>query len=205
MPQLELLLSEGFDPSSSASITARLGKVLDISGPHYYFRRGADPSQLPQLIQLLGDAAAWLPLQAAASVYLGTLAKHAADATWKGVSALFKSPEVKPLADTAETIADAASDMGGEVEIFVGLNIPDKNWGTAMRINAGSAEDVARALALFVVNADKISKMMQEEINAGRIPFARAEIEVHEGDTITVRWQDQNFVEHKKDIQSKTI
>jgi hypothetical protein len=200
MPQLELLLSEGFRQGSSDSITARLGKVLDISGPHYYVRRTADPSQLPQLIQLLGDAAAWLPLQAAASVYLGTLAKHAADATWRGISTLFKSPEVKPLADTAETIADAASDIGGEVEIFVGLNIPDKNWGTAMRIKAGNAEDIARALALFVVNADKISKMMQEEIAAGRIPFARAEIEVHEGDTLILKWRDQNFETHERKV-----
>ncbi|MEQ9518546.1 MAG: hypothetical protein RLN89_03805 [Parvibaculum sp.] len=200
MPQLELLLSEGFRQSSSDSIAARLGKVLDISGPHYYVRRAADPSQLPQLIQLLGDAAAWLPLQAAASVYLSTLAKHAADATWKGISTLFKSPEVKPLADTAEIIAGTASDIGGEVEIFVGLNIPDKHWGTAMQIKAGNPEDIARALALFVVNADKISKMMQEEIAAGRTPFARAGIEVCDNGGLIVRWRDQNFVTYERKV-----
>ena len=200
MSHVQLVLSEGFDHSSSAAIKNDLGTVLNVEGPYHRIRKAADPSELAQAIQLLGDAAAWLPLQAAATVYLGTLAKHAADATWKGVSALFKSPEVKLLADTAETIAGAASDIGGEVEIFVGLNIPDKNWGTAMQIKAGNPEDIARALALFVVNANKISKMMEEEIAAGRTPFARAEIEVHEGDTLILKWRDQNFEMHERKV-----
>ena len=76
MSELDLRLSEKFY-GEAAGIRAELSKHVKVGRPSIVFRQSADPT-LTSLVQLLGDATAWLPLKAAAAVYLGTLAKRAA-------------------------------------------------------------------------------------------------------------------------------
>ena len=109
---------------------------------------------------------AWLPLYAAATAYLATLAKRAGEATW---DKLFNRKEAKPITDVATTLATVAADKDGKVRISFGLNIPMTILVRRCHFESPDSEDVARALACFVVNVEQLSKAMQAEVAVGRL------------------------------------
>ena len=186
MSGLTLTLTEDFD---AETIRTELGKHLVVDEPKFLVLKSADP---PSVFQLLGDAQYWLPLAVVAAkvvdVYLSTLIKRAADATWDGLASLLKSNEVKPLADVAKTLETAANSVTGEVRIGVGLSIPDDYFGTMLYIRPSASEEIARQLAFFVVHAEQISKSMQAEIAAGHTPLGGATIELHDDGSLLIRW-----------------
>jgi hypothetical protein len=96
MAQLELQFSEEFDPDIAETVKTELRAYLDITGPRFRFQKSEEPSLGPSFIQLIGDAHLWLPLGAAATVYLTTLAKKAADASWGSLASLFKRKRSSP-------------------------------------------------------------------------------------------------------------
>ena len=197
MSELKLALSEKFD---AEAIRAELSEHLKVREPEFLVFKAVDP---PSVLQLLGDALSWLPLKAAAAVYLSTLAKRAADATWDGLVSLFNSNEVKPLVDVAKTLATAADSVDGKVTIGVGLNIPDDHFGTAISIKPGDPEEMARVLASFIVHAEQISKAMQAEIETGRTPLGGAIIELQDDGSLLVSWVAQaDFSRHELRIPS---
>ena len=192
MSELKLVLSEKFD---AEAIRAELSEHLKVSEPNFLFFKSADP---PSIIQLLGDAVAWLPLSAPAAVYLSTLAKRAADATWDGLASRFNSNEVKPLTAVAKTLATAADSVGRKVTIVVGLNIPDDRHGTAISINPGNPEEVAHVLASFIVHVEQISKAMESEVKAGRAPLNGARIELQDDGSLLLSWEaSDDFSRHE--------
>ena len=137
-------------------------------------------------------------LVAAATVYLSTLAKRAANATWDRLASGFNSKEVKPLTAVAKTLATAADSVDGEVTIAVGLNIPDDYFGTAISIKRRDPEEVARVLASFIVHVEQISKAMEAEVKAGRTPLGRASIELQDDGSLLVSWVAQDdFSRHE--------
>ncbi len=185
MSELKLVLSKKFD---AEAIRAQLSEYLKVSEPRLILFKAVDP---PAILKLLGDAEAWLPLSAPATVYLSVLAKRAADATWNRLASLFNSNEVKPLADVAKTLATAANSVDGEATIVVGLNIPDDHFGTAISIKPGDPEEVARVLASFIVHAEQISKAMRAEVEASRTPLGPAIIKLQDNDSLLVSWVGQ--------------
>ena len=193
MPELTLQLSDKFRDEAE-DVRAELGKHLKVGRPIFTFRKSADP---PSLVQLLGDATAWLPLKAAAAVYLGTLAKRAAEATWDKIAT---RNEVKPLVEVATTLATAAARVDGEVEIAVGLNIPDDHSGTSITIKSSDPEVVTRVLACFGVQVEQLSKAMQDEVAEGRRPLGRAIIELQDDESLLVRWRTRDGRAHELQI-----
>ena len=199
MPQLELAATELIGSQRAERLATDLRRHLDVADPYTIARKSAD--QLPQYIQLLGHAALWATLAVPATVfltsYLQTLGRRAADASWDGVAALLKKDKVKPLADVATALADAKR---SGIEIVVGLDIPDRYFGTALHIAADSAEEIAHALAVFVTHADQLSVAMKAEVEAGRAPLGRALITLEKDGGLTVRWPTKDFAEHEKRI-----
>ena len=188
MSELKLTVTERFQPENVAAIRAGLSKHLRVSEPVTIYLRSDDP---PSFLRLLGDFAAWLPLAAPATVYLSTLAKHAADATWNKLAAVFKNNDAKPVVDVANTLANAVEKVGRDVSIFIGINIPDDRFGTAIPINSDDPKKIAYLLASFAVRAEEISKAMQAEVEAGRGPFGNATIELQEDGSLLIRWVSQ--------------
>ncbi len=200
MTELNLELSERFDKEDAETMRVALSEHLVVGKPSFIFRRSAG-TDLASFIQLLGDLAAWLPLSAAATVYLSTLAKHAGDATWNGLRQLLHSKEVKPLADVADTLATIANKIDGEVEIVVGLNIPDEHFGTAISIRVRDPVEISRILATFVVRIPELSKIVQAEVEAGRQPLGRVTVEIQDDSSLLVKWCSQaDFKVHEKRI-----
>ena len=192
MSELYLELTVEFNDQAD-EIQAELSNHLDVSEPTVWAYMASDPLVY---IQLLGDVVAWLPLYAPATVYFTTLAKRAAEATWDKIA---NRKEIKPLADVATTLATAAARVDGEVEISVGLNIPDETSGTSISIKSSDPEAVARVLACFIVHVEQLSKAMEAEIVAGREPSGEAIIELQD-DNLLVRWQTQDGRPHELQI-----
>ena len=200
MSELNLALTEKFDPENAAAIRAELSEYLKVGEPRFIIMKSVDP---PSFLQLLGDVSAWVPLTAAATVYLLTLVKRAADATWNRLASRFGSNEIKPLVAVAKTLAAAADSVDGEVAIVMGLNIPDDHFGTAISIKSGDPEEVARVLASFIVHVEQISKAMKVEVEAGRTPLGRAIIELQDDGSLLIRWVAQtDFSRHELKIPS---
>ncbi len=204
MPKLELTVTEQIDAQHAQRLATELHSHLQVDGPYTFFRRGADPSAIPQYIQLIGDAAKWLALLVPArwflKSYLESLGPIAAQATRDGLAALFKKDEAKPLADVATALAAAREASSGPIEIVVGLDIPDRHFGTALHVTANTAEEIAEALAVFVTRADALSATMKAEVEAGRAPFGRALITLEKDGGLAVRWRCKDFADHEKRI-----
>lgn len=74
MSELRLVLSERFDNDAGNAIRDALMEHLSVSEPMFRFQKSFDVTVV-SVIELIGGVAAWLPLSAAATVYLSTLAK----------------------------------------------------------------------------------------------------------------------------------
>lgn len=193
MSELYLGLSEKFYGEAD-SIRAELGKHLKVGQTSFLFRKSADP---PSLIQLLGDVAAWLPLYLPAKAFLDTFGKLAAEALWDKIS---NRNDVKPLADVTTTLATAAAHVDGEVEISVGLNIPDDRFGTSTITKYSDREALARVLAYFIVHVEQLSKAVQAEVEAGRKPLGPVIIELQDDESLLVRWRTRDGRAHELKI-----
>ena len=136
---MHLELSDKFSRlQSTEDIRSDLEEYLSIRETQYLFRKSIDP---PSFIRLLGEALDWLPLAIPANIFLGTIAKHAGDATWDAVTSLFRDRRVKPLIGVAETLSNAAKQVHPEAEIVVGVNIPhDVRCAADMCIRSTSPE-----------------------------------------------------------------
>lgn len=187
---MTLLLSRQFSTRDADVVLAELRTHLAVGKPRFLLRKSAE-SGLISIIQLLGEAKAWLPLGAAATVYLSTLAKHAADASWDGLIHLFKSKEVQALSDVATTLTAAAKSVDGCVEIVVGLDVPDDFHGTSLSIKSQAPEEVARLVGIFVVHVEEISGVIRTEIDAGQKPIGRVEVAIGCDAKLLLRWRVQ--------------
>ena len=183
MSELILTISEQSD--DARTLHAALNRYLDVSEPRFAFQGATSP---PSFIQLLGDVAAWLPLSAAATIYLGAIAKRAGEATWDGLASLFKSKEVKPLANVATALVEAADRIAAEVTISVGLSIPDDYFGTSISTKSLDPVEVARVLSTFIVRAEQIAKTMLVEIECGRGPLGPVIVELQEDGSLVLKW-----------------
>lgn len=200
MPELNLTLPGRFDTEDAEAVRAALSKHLQVGRPLFLLQRSAGPPPV-SIIQLIGDAAAWLPMTVPATVYLSTLAKRAGDATWDGIASVLKRKEVKPLADVAAALAAAADKAGGEAGIIIGLDIPDDHFGTVVIIRDRNPAAVARKLAAFVVHVEELSRVMRAEVEAGRPPLGQATVEVQDDGSLLVTWCSQHDLErHEKRV-----
>lgn len=89
--------------------------------------------------------------------------------------------------DVAEVLETEAEKSGGNVDIYIGLNIPDDVWGTTIHIKSGNINEIASGLALFASNADKIERAVKSAVESGEGPdWAR--IGVKEDGGLIVEW-----------------
>lgn len=190
MSELNLTLTEKFEPHAD-TIRADLSRYLRVGQPQIYFMRSVDP---PSYILLLGSFLVWKVLYPPAKAFLETLAKRAAEETWDKI---VNREEVKPLTDVATILVTAKDNIDGQVDIRVGLNIPDDNWGTEISITSTDPERVVYKLSNFIVHAESLSKAMQEEIAAGRSPFGPANIKIQKDGSLLVNWITQDGKTHE--------
>lgn len=193
---MTLLVPRDFAPEEASHLVAALRQHMNVADSRWLVRKSFAARDLP-FVQLIGDVATWLPLSMAATVFLSTLAKRAADATWDALARAFKREEAKSLTDVATALSTAMQKSGPGTELIVGLSVPDSHFGTALVISDADPVKIAADLAVFVTHAESIAAKMQAEVAAGRAPLGRARISI-EGDGVVVRWTSQgDFANHE--------
>ena len=196
---ISLTVPREMPPSEAADMVTALRVHICVDDARWRLQKSADPGS-DLVIQLIGNLAAWLPLSAAATVFLTTIAKRAGDATWDAIANVFKTKEVRPLAEVATTLGNALEKAGPGTQLIVGLSIPEPNWGTVLLISETDPLKIATKLAEFVSLSNKISMAMEAEVAAGRAPLGRAQISI-EDDGAVIRWVSQrDFARHEKRI-----
>ena len=188
MATLSVVVTRGLRSREVEDALAVLGQHLEMEKPGWLHRASAGPG-LIEVVELIGSAGAWLPLAAAAGIYFSTLAKHAGDATWDGLRSLFKSKEVKPLADVANALASITQTTESRVEIDVGLNVPSDDITTCVTIRSTNPEEIARQIAVFVVRAEALATTIKAEINAGEELIGHVRVEVERDGSLIIQWQ----------------
>ena len=187
--ELRLVLTEKFTETDASEIRTALNRHLRVSKPRRYYRASIDP---PSVIQLLGDAALWLPLVTAATAFaksfFSTLGKRMANAACDSWAARKESKDIEPLVDVVNALVSAADRVGGRVIIGIGLNIPDDFFGTVISTESRDPLEVARTLASFVVRAEKIPDAVQAEIERGYKPLGPFVMELEQDGSVTIRW-----------------
>ena len=145
-------------------------------------------------IELVGEMVAWVPITAAATVFLSKLASRASDAAGDSLASLLKSNKVKPLKDVAATLAKAADRIVGEVTYRFGLKIPDDDVSTEIMIEECNPEELERVLASFVVNVEELYISMKAEVEADRTPLSgHAMVELQVDGSLLVKWRTKDL------------
>lgn len=198
MSELSLRLSERFTAEDASSIRTALGRHLRVGNPGSVVRQSIDP---PQLIQLVGDAVAWLPLAGPATVFLSTLAKKAAEAVWDSTARRFGERELKPLTDVAEALVAAADRVDGRVMIGLGLKIPADPFDVEIWTDSQDPVEVARMLAAFVVHRKKIANTVTAALEGGQKSVGPFHAELEQDGSVTIRWRSvSDFKDYEEHI-----
>ena len=195
MPELSLVVTEKFAEDNAQSLRIALSRHLKVSDPEKHHRKSIDPSSF---IQLLGETEEWLTLATAAkavfAAFVLEITRKAAGATWEHWKERVKSnKETKPLIEVVQATVETAKSVDGEVNIGFGLNIPDNHFGTTIWANSRDPAEVAKALSVFILHVEKISKVIQAEIKHGREPLGPAIVKLQEDGSIVINWQTSAF------------
>ena len=183
--QLELSLDFVRFSEETREIQTDLKKYLNVVELRYFGYRSADSSSI---IKLIGEALEWAPIAVAATVYLSTIAKHAADATWDKARSMIQHNKVGPLAQIANTLSIAATKVNPNAQIVVGISFPDDNIAVELTINSGTTEEIILDLSVFVLQSEKLSKLLQIEIQKGNMPIGSAVAEIQCNGSLLVKW-----------------
>lgn len=107
---------------------------FDLQSAGEIHRKGA--FDLPGFIKLVGEAADWFPLKAAATVFLSQLAKEAATDVYKHkaeVALVLSKGACAPIRVVARSLLRARLDSGPPVPgVVLGLSIPNDFFGTSI-------------------------------------------------------------------------
>lgn len=166
-------------------------KIGEIRETHF---RGADG--LPSYIQLIGNWQAWVPIVAAATVFLKKIAERAADDAY---------PILKTGAqDVFHLFVEALSRARGRADdipqIIVALDVPDDYFGTSLSISTSTEIDAAVLLANFVAQSQKIHRAVQAEVDNGARPVGGFKLAALEDGRFEVTW-----TEHTLEMRSRVI
>ena len=187
MKELTLILSDDLPTEESERLRVAISQHMPVGETKRYLRLSGDPSLTP-LIQLIASADVWFYLKAAAGIFLAALVKRAADATWDWAQSLAENREAKPITEIASALALTSRLLDSEIDIIVGVDVPDDFFGTCLAIRTTDPTEIANKLACFVAHAQELTNVMEAEINAGRGPIGRAIVEVQEDASLIVKW-----------------
>ena len=191
MNELSLVQSEDLPTEEAERLRVAISQHMPVGEAKRYMRRSGDPSLNP-LVELIASADVWLYLKAAAGIFLGALVKRAADATWDWTQSLAASKEAKPITDIASALTLTSGRLDTEIDIIIGLNIPDEIFVACVSIKTRDPTEIANKLAGFVEHVEGLARLMQSEIDARRRPLGPAAVEVQEDGSLIVRWYSRD-------------
>ena len=136
----------------------------------------------------LGDIAPWAAFALAAKYFLKAFFNEVGSASGKKLVSLLNRKEAEPLSDLMSSIDETAKLTDGRLQIFIGLDIPDEQFGTSMCLEYDDPQ-LAVLVALFIDNAKKIKQIVVSEMANGNSPLGGAVVSLQDDGRIKVSWR----------------
>lgn len=197
MTCLRLYTSERITSEDAELIHTALRRSADVEAPQLIVRK-ADIGTIPQIIQIVGDLAAWLPLASAATVYLNTIAKHLADATWNSMSSKTKIAPNDPIEEITAALAHASKSHAIAPKIVLSLSFSGHHSKASLVLPNSDTLEMARNISRFIVHMEHINELMEIKINSEKDQFGDAIIELHADGSVILSWRTEDWKKHEK-------
>jgi len=163
------------------------------------YKSGTDSS----LIQIIAEIIEWLDiLKVAATVFLIELSKQAAKDFYKNKDKIFKALKlaiVSPLKRISRVLSKVKKKLPDKTKIIIGIPIPNDYLGTILSIDSKQEEEIAWAVANFIVRIESISEFIKEISSSELKPLGPLNLILLEDGNIKLTWMDQqNMNIHEK-------
>ena len=164
----------------------KLRRHCCVGKPQFYLRKSATPP--PEFISILGDVAPWAAFALAAKYFLKAFLTELGSASGKKIVSLLSRKEAEPLSDLMSSIDEIAHITEGRLQVIIGLNIPDDQFGTSMRLEYDDP-NLTVMVALFIDNANKIKQIIVSEMNEENSPLGGAIISFQDDGNMKIIWR----------------
>ena len=163
------------------------------------YKSGTDPS----LIQIIAEIIEWLAIfKEAATVFLIELSKEEAKDFYKNKDKIFKALKlaiVSPLKRISRVLSKVKKKLPDKTNIIIGIPIPNYYLGTILSIDSKQEEEIAWAVANFIVRIESISEFIKEISSSELKPLGPLNLILLEDGNIKLTWMDQqNMNNHEK-------
>lgn len=185
---LSVTVTEGFDAEVAMALIDSWRAVIPIGDAEVYERKALDV--LPQYIQFIGSASVWAVLAPAAGAFLARLGYLLADDVVGAVRARVK-PSRNEVEQLAASLHAARQKLSSPAMVLIAINLPDDRWGTALELNAADEAGLARQLAIYIANIERISELLNQHCGRGDGPLGQGKIELRDDGLIEVSWISQ--------------
>jgi hypothetical protein len=163
------------------------------------YKSGTNPS----LIKIIAEIIEWLDyLKVPATVFLIELSKEAAKDFYKNKAKIFKALKlaiVSPLKRISRVLSKVKKKLPDQTKIIIGIPIPNNYFGTSLSIDSKQEEEIAWAVANFIVRIESISEFIKEISSSELKPLYPLNLILLEDGNIKITWMDQqNMNIHEK-------
>ena len=215
MRNLRLYTNQAVPEDARQKLAADLGEVLPISESAVIHQKSEDVSAV---VQIALEAFEWItPLKAAATYLLyqigkgvssfsSRLSERAADAVidrWVSEKELTNSLDDKPLQRVANAIVEVIESTPGQTQVRIGLPIPDDFMVSHFQIESIDQNEIAIAIALFVLQAEEIERILKKAKQDNGI-FGYVKLTLQRDGRFEAEWKDDEFNQHKVIIGENT-
>lgn len=192
MATLHLMLSEGFDPAGAETLAVALRPIITTETPEIVCRRTDKDAPLRQFIHAVAQCQLWHEaLGASAAIFVNRLGTRAFDIAWDEADHLLAWPDVAPLARMAMAFALAKESLAQGSSLVIGLNIPNDRFGTVVVTEDSRPVKIAYRIARFVVQAERISQIIQRAMATGETPRGPALLTFGDDGGVRITWNSR--------------
>ncbi len=186
--EISVTVTEGFDAEISTDLVDVWKLFVPTSDAAVYHRKSLDV--LPQYIQFIGSASVWTILAPAAAAFLARIGYLLADDAMAAVRGKLQ-PSPKPVEEMAAALHAAGKRLRSPGQVFIGINLPDDRWGTSLELDLTDEAALAERLSIFVLNVERLAKILNEYCERGEGPLGKGTITISEEGQIEVEWMSQ--------------
>jgi hypothetical protein len=157
----------------------------------------------PSFLQIIGEIIQWLdPLKVAATAFLLELSREAAKDVYKNKAKIIKALKVATVTSLnhfSEVLSRIKKNLPSRTKVAISIPIPDNFFGTTLLIESDKEEEIAWAIANFIVRIEAISKFIKKISESELKPFAPLHLTLLEDGNLKLTWMDQKNMEmHEK-------
>lgn len=113
-------------------------------------------------------------------------------------------PSPKPVEQMAAALHAAGKRFRSPGRVFIGIDLPDDRWGTSLELDLADETALAERLSIFVVNVERLAKILNEYCGRGEGPLGKGTITISKEGQIEIEWMSQRDFTRIRVVLPKT-